>query len=133
MAKAPAKRSDRSAPSRTPLAEWIVGGLGLAAVLGVLAVLLWEALAGPATPPRLDVRAGEVTQSGPAWLQQVEIVNAGDTTAAAVEIEGTAGNETARVVIDYVPAHGRASAGLQFSRDPRATGLRVRTLGYQEP
>ena len=129
----PVKSPDRSSPSRTPPAEWIIGGLGLLIVLGTLAVLLSEVFAGRPSPPRLSVQPAALTPTAAGWLQQVEVRNDGDTTAAAVTIEGVSGDQTAQVTLDYVPAHARVSAGLQFPSDPRGAGVALHATGYQEP
>ncbi len=129
----PGPARDRSHASRTPLAEWIVGGLGLLAVAAMLAVLLLETAAGPPTPPRLSLDAGSATRGPSGWVLPVTARNAGGRTAAAVDIQGVLGEETATATLDYVPAQGSAEAGLIFAADPRGRPVSLRVAGYAEP
>ena len=116
---------------KPPLLEWIMGGLGLLLTLAVLAVILREALA-PGGPPVLEPRLHAVHGGPGAWQAEVEVRNTGPATAAAVEIEGVLGDETASATLDYVPAGGRERLTLGFDADPRA-GLTLHTKGFTEP
>ena len=116
---------------KPPLLEWIMGGLGLLLTLAVLAVILREAMA-PGGPPVLEPRLHAVHGGPGAWQAEVEVRNTGSATAAAVEIEGVLGDETAVVTLDYVPAGGRERIVLGFAADPRA-GLQLHTRGWTEP
>lgn len=121
----------KPAPAPAPaLLEWIMGGLGLLIVLAVLAVIGFEA-AGPREPARLEARLGEVRPAGSVWLAEVEVRNLGGETAAAVEVEGRLGDETAAATLDYVPAHGRQTVTLAFPADPHAAEVSV--SGWSEP
>lgn len=117
--------------TRPPVLEWIMGGLGLALTVAVLAVILREA-AAPAGPAVLEPGLRAVHGGPGAWRAEVEVRNTGSTTAAAVEIEGALGDETAAATIDYVPAGGRERVVLGFEGDPRA-GLRLHARGWSEP
>lgn len=121
---------DRSHPSRTPLAEWSVGGLGLLAVAAMLAVLMTEAVAGGREPPLLTIAAGRAEQTAAGWRLPVQVRNGGDRTASGVQIEGDLGEETAQATLEHVPAQGSADAGLMFAADPRGR-VRLRVTGYK--
>lgn len=129
----PGPARDRSHPSRTPLAEWIVGGLGLLGVVAMLAVLLLEIAVGERAPPALSISTGQATPSPTGWVLPVTVRNTGDRTAAGVEVEGALGEQTATATLDYVPAQGSAEAGLIFAADPRGQAVRLRVSGYAEP
>lgn len=129
MAKKPAPKA--KAEARPPVLEWIMGGLGLLIVLGVLGVILSEAF-GPSEPAAIEARLVEARPSATGWLAEIEVENTGDETAAQVEIEGRLGTETASAVLDYVPAGGRERLALGFDADPRA-GLTLHTKGFTEP
>ena len=116
---------------KPPLLEWIMGGLGLLLTLAVLAVILREAMA-PGGPPVLEPRLHAVHGGPGAWQAEVEVRNTGPATAAAVEIEGRLGDETASATLDYVPAGGKETATLGFAADPRA-GLTLQVRGWTEP
>ena len=116
---------------KPPLLEWIMGGLGLLLTLAVLAVILREAMA-PGGPPVLEPRLHAVHGGPGAWQAEVEVRNTGPATAAAVEIEGVLGDETATATLDYVPAGGEAEGDGLLAADPRA-GLELQVRGWIEP
>ena len=122
----------KSAPhTRPPRLEWVMGGLGLVLTLAVLAVILREAMA-PGGPPVLEPSLHAVHGGPGAWRAEVEVRNTGAATAAAVEVEGRLGEETASATLDYVPAGGKETATLGFAADPRA-GLELQVRGWTEP
>ena len=122
----------KSAPhTRPPRLEWVMGGLGLVLTLAVLAVILREAMA-PGGPPVLEPSLHAVHGGPGAWRAEVEVRNTGPATAAAVEIEGRLGDETAAATLDYVPAGGKETVTLGFAADPRA-GLQLHARGWTEP
>lgn len=99
--------------------------------LAVIGVVLWEALQ-PASPPALYARIVETRSNGTGYLAEVEIINAGADTAAAVDLRGRLRESPpSTATVDYVPGHGRAKAWLRFDRDPR--GATVEVLGWSEP
>lgn len=85
-----------------------------------------------ARPPDLIVEAEAVRRGAGGWVLDVTVANRGDLTAAAVEVEGVSGGETANATLDYVPGHGSKAAALVFTGDerPRAT---LRVLGWSSP
>ncbi|HEY0599124.1 hypothetical protein [Brevundimonas sp.] len=124
--------SKKPAPhTQPPVLEWIMGGLGLLLTLAVLAVFLREAM-GPGGPPVIEPRLHAVHGGPGHWRAEVEVRNTGSATAAAVEIEGVLGDETASATLDYVPAGGTETVVLGFEADPRA-GLQLQTRGWTEP
>ncbi|MFJ6025746.1 hypothetical protein ACIQC9_14235 [Brevundimonas sp. NPDC092305] len=129
MARKPAAKPD-SQPG-PPVLQWLMSGLGLLLTLAVLVLILKEAFA-PIEPAALTVRLENARPVADGWIAEVEVENTGDTTAAAVEIEGRLGAETAAISLDYVPAGGSETVLLGFSADPRS-GLSLRTLGWSEP
>lgn len=84
------------------------------------------------SPPDLSVRAEVVRPVRSGWAVEVKVTNAGDLTAAAVEIEGEVDGERSRATIDYVPGRGEQAATLIFSgkQKPQA---RVRVSGWSDP
>lgn len=122
----------KAAPhTRPPVLEWIMGGLGLLLTLAILAIILREGLSAGG-PPVIEPRL-EAVHGGPGqWRAEVEVRNTGPATAAAVEIEGRLGDETAAATLDYVPAGGRETVTLGFTADPRV-GLELHARGWTEP
>ena len=104
-----------------------LGGLVTAAVIGVV---IWEA-AQPASSPALSVYIETIEETTAGHVAVVKVVNDGDDTASAVEIEGVLGDETATATVDYVPGQGRARAFLRFDQNPRQVALAVK--GWSAP
>jgi uncharacterized protein (TIGR02588 family) len=125
-----AARRKPGPPPAPALLEWAMGGLGGLLVLAALAVIGIEAF-GAREPARLEARPTEARPAGARWLAEVEVRNLGGETAAAVEVEGRLGDQTARATIDYVPAHGEERVTLAFPADPRAAEVSV--SGWSEP
>ncbi|HYC67251.1 hypothetical protein [Brevundimonas sp.] len=125
----PSKKPARD--SKPPVLEWIMGGLGLLLTLAVLAVILREAM-GPGGPPVIEPRLHAVHGGPGQWRAEIQVRNTGQSTAAAVGIEGVLGAETASATIDYVPAGGEETVTLGFRSDPRA-GLELHARGWTEP
>ncbi|HYC74861.1 hypothetical protein [Brevundimonas sp.] len=124
--------SRKPAPDpKPPLLEWIMGGLGLLLTLTVLVIILREAMA-PGGPPVIEPQLHAVHGGPGAWRAEIAVRNTGAATAAAVEIEGVLGDETATATLDYLPGEGRETVTLGFEADPRA-GLQLRARGWTEP
>ena len=130
MAPRPKTRTAAGTADR-PVLQWLMAAVGGGVTLAVIGVVLWEALQ-PASPPTLYARIVETRSNGSGYLAEVEIVNAGADTAAAVDLRGRLGESPpSTATVDYVPGHGRATAWLRFDRDPR--GATVEVLGWSEP
>lgn len=127
-----AARKKPGPPPAPALLEWIMGGLGLLIVLAVLAVIVAEAL-GPRDPAAPEARLVSARPAAAGWLAEVEVRNPGDATAAAVEVEGRLGPDTARATLDYLPAHGRETVFLAFPSDPRGGAAELTVKGWAEP
>ncbi len=126
-----AARKKPGPPKAPALLEWAMGGLGLLIVLAVLAVVVVEA-SGPRLPASPEARLQSARPAAGRWLAEVEVRNTGDRTAAAVEVEGRLGSETATATLDYVPAHGRETVVLTFDADPRGA-VELSVPGWSEP
>lgn len=118
----------------SPALEWLAAALGLALLLAVAVVIGREAMTvADKELPAIEVRVVQVAQSGAGYAVEFEATNRGGGTAAAVVIEGKAGDETSTATLDYVAGHASAKGGLFFTRDPRHAPLQVRALGFQTP
>ncbi|HEX8302014.1 hypothetical protein [Sphingomonas sp.] len=124
----------RKGVANTPPLEWIAAAVGLALILLVGGMIAREALdRQEAALPAIQVRPLRVEIGRAGFVVEFEAVNLSGGTAAAVAIEGKAGDETSTATLDYVPGHGRVKGGLFFSKqDPRA-GLGLRATGFQTP
>lgn len=114
-----------------PLAQWVMAAIGGTVTLAVIAMVLWEALQPP-SPPLLHARIVEARPTAGGYLAEVEVMNDGADTAAAVDVVGRSGNATpSTATADYVPGRGRATVWLRFDHDPRSATVEV--LGWSEP
>lgn len=105
----------------------VLGGMVTAAVI---AVVIWEAVQ-PASPPTLGAVIVGIHRTAAGQVAVVKVVNTGDDTASAVDIEGVLGKETATATLDYVPSHGHAKAYLRFDGDARLARISVK--GWSAP
>jgi uncharacterized protein (TIGR02588 family) len=112
--------------------------MGLAMTLAALGYSLWEGVTHQAGPPELTAEAGAVIATPGGFVTPVTVRNAGDETAASVEVRGellSPGRppEERRVTFAYVPGGGKATGGLVFAHDPRVGRLTLSIEGYEEP
>lgn len=120
----------KPAISTRPLLQWGMALLGAVITLTAIGIVVWEALQ-PTAPPALSARIVAVDVTAAGQVATVRVQNDGDDTAAAVDIEGVLGDQTATASLDYVPGHGHAKAYLRFDADPRAAAVSVK--GWSAP
>lgn len=120
----------KSAATSRPLLQWGMALLGAVITLTAIGIVVWEALQ-PTAPPALSARIVAVDVTAAGQVATVRVQNDGDDTAAAVDIEGVLGEQTATASLDYVPGHGHAKAYLRFDADPRAAAVSVK--GWSAP
>ena len=126
-----AKSSSRKDP--IPLLEWVAAALGLLVFLGLIAVLLREAAtSGSDDVPLLSAQVESVTPVAGGHVARIVVANASGQTAAAVQVEGKLGEQTAQATFDYVPGHSKSRGGLMFKGDPRS-GIELAVTGYELP
>ncbi|HSJ31470.1 MAG TPA: hypothetical protein VK933_08555 [Longimicrobiales bacterium] len=135
MAKA--KQSSGS-PSDAPLIEWAAAIISTALVLAMLAYTLYHGVSNSSEPPLITVRADSVIDTPGGYLIMFSATNAGDETAAAVQISGALMRDTVSVeessaTLDYVPSQAVRSGGIMFSKDPRMYRLELRATGFSRP
>src|SRR5688572_16293158 len=138
LAQARSTSQEQQEKDAIPIWEWIVAGVGLVLVAGVIGFLIYEAFTGKRLPPDVKLSVESVVQTRNGFLVKITAVNEGGQTAEGVDIEGelrtgTESVERSRTTIDYLPPRSEKRLGLFFTRDPRQLDLRVRSLGYEEP
>lgn len=136
MAKKPTPA--KSTLARTPVLEWATAALGLVLILGAIAVIVADGLAGDGSPPMIVVDRSEVVRTPGGWLVQFEARNLSHATAAEVQVTGVlrrsgAEPEERSVTLDYLPGGGRREGALLFSADPAAASLELAAEGYRAP
>ena len=123
----------------TPLLEWISAAIGAAITLALLGFIAWEAAVGTrAAPAAVTLEASALHRTPAGFTVQVTARNRTDSTAAAVQIEGTLGKggaevEKSEATLSYVPGQSERKAALVFTKDPRRHDLSLRVTGYEAP
>ncbi|MBA4001313.1 hypothetical protein [Brevundimonas sp.] len=124
-----AESSQSSSPEH-PVLQWIMAGLGLVLTLAAAGVIVHAAVQPP-SPPDLTAQVTATRPAAAGFIAQIEIRNLGRDTAAAVQVEGRSGGETASTTVDYVPGKGRTAVALAFPGAPAPVEARV--TGWSEP
>ena len=125
------KNREKSVREKLSWLQCVCALLGLVVTVAAIAVLARSAFADH-RPPDLTVLPEALRPVEAGWALEVKVLNKGDMTAAAVEIEGEADGEKSGARLDYVPGRGEKRATLVFSSEekPRA---RVRVTGWSDP
>lgn len=136
MAKAKQKSSGSSSDAQ-PI-EWAAAIIGTVLVIAMLAYTFYQAVSNSSRPPLITVQADSVIDTPGGYLVMFSATNAGDETAAAVQISGALMRDTVSVeegdaTIDYVPSHAVRRGGMMFSKDPRMYRLQLRATGFSRP
>ena len=123
---------------RTPVLEWIAGGLGVALVIVIVAVLAREALSADRSAADLTVAALSVQRQTGGFLVKVRASNQSGKAAAQVKVTGQhtppqGAAETADATFDYVPSGSSRDGGLIFPTDPRTGTLTLSVESYVDP
>ncbi len=121
-----------------PLISWITASVGLLLVLGVIIFLLTKAAAKGPTVPKIHVQASTVFKDAGKHLMIISVTNNGNTTAAALVIEGELKNgtqsvEKSTVTLNYVPAGSTRKAGIYFINDPKNFVLILTPKSFEQP
>lgn len=118
--------------------EWLTGLFATLVVLAMTGWILWEAMNTDDRPPELSAQVLDITPLATGWRIMIQVSNASDTTAAAVEVkaalyDGDTSIEETNVTFDYVAAGSTTKGGLIFSSDPARYRLQVHPAGFTEP
>lgn len=125
-------RQPERKPSRfDAVLEWTVAGLGLAFIVGSVALVGKGAL-DPASPAAPEVRETGRRLTPQGLIIEVEVLNRGEETAAAVEIQAIAGSRTATATIDYLPGRSRRPAALALPPDTTEP-VQLSATGWSAP
>lgn len=119
--------------NRTPHpAEWIIGAASALGVVALIGYLAFTALAESDGPPVFEPTVDRIFAAGGVWHARVTLRNSGDSTAADVVLEGTAGDgEASEITFDYVPAGSTRQGALLFDAEP--SGLELAVRSYTDP
>jgi uncharacterized protein (TIGR02588 family) len=135
MARSKAKSN---ASSHAPPIEWAVAIISTVLVIAMLTYTLYHGVSNSSRPPVITVQADSVIDTPGGFLVMFSAMNAGDETAAAVQISGELMRDSVAVeesdaTIDYVPSQAVRRGGIMFSKDPRMYRLELRATGFSRP
>ena len=129
-----ARQRKTSARDPVPALEWAAAAIGLLLLVGLCFVLLREVGGGnDRDVPILSAKIERVTRTPTGFVADILVSNRSRQTAAAVQVEGTLGDEEASATLDYVPGRSQSRGGLIFAGDPRAGAVELRVVGYELP
>jgi len=123
----------RASSLDAPLLEWATGALGALVLAVMLGVLVNAGLSDADAPPDVRTRVERILPVTDGYVVELIAENAGDQTAADVEIIAKLGADEARARFDYLPPHSERRGGVFFRNDPRAGDLTLRADGYADP
>lgn len=132
------KAAPQTSDPRTPLIEWLLGGVGVVLVLACVAFLVYEGMINCEQPGAITTSVTDVTAAGTDYVVTFEIHNGGSQTLSNLHLsarlfDGEREVEHATAVIDYLPGRSSEAGGFYFRRDPRELRLEIRPEGFQRP
>jgi uncharacterized protein (TIGR02588 family) len=123
--------------SATPI-ELTLGGLGVAAVAGIIGYLLLAGEQHESIQPHLRVELAPAQAGGSGWVVPFTLSNGTDAPAQQVFVEarlersdGT--THQSLVLVDFLGGRSSAEGGFVFPQDPGAGLLTTRVLGFTRP
>jgi uncharacterized protein (TIGR02588 family) len=127
-----------SHPGQSSALEWTFAAIGLLVVSVAIGFLIYRGATKGDTPPQIKIEVESIAQTGEIYLVSFRVSNTGNTTAAALMIEGELKNgekseETSDISLAYLPAHSVRRGGLFFTKNPNEYRLEIRAKGYEQP
>ncbi len=117
--------------------EWVVFGVGLLLVCGVLGFLAYDGATTGGAPAEFRIETGRPERRGDGFHVPLRLTNVGGETAEGVHVEvvlEAAGRaERGEFVVAFLPRGGTREASVTFHTDPAGGSLRARVLGYEKP
>ena len=114
--------NNRRSRNDRPLVEWIVGGLACAAIAGLIGFLVFQALAGNASPPRLSVTVEAIERDGIGAVVRIAVRNHGDRAAAGVAVHAADGGTETGAACRQAKGRGMRHGPCKRSSSPPLAG-----------
>ena len=118
--------------------EWVVLGISVAAVLGLVGFLVIDGITDEGRPPQpvVDVRPGEAYDTSGGWILPATAMNRGDVAAEALALRATAtvngSEEESEITIDFLPAGSEVEVSFGFTAEPDGE-VTVTVVGFRLP
>ncbi len=110
--------------------EWVVFILSAMLIVTVVGYLINDAISDANLPPDLRITLGQPIPSAHGFVVPINVVNKGDQTAQAVELEVPAGAEQATLTYDFLSSGETRDGWVGFSQKP-GRELKARVVGYR--
>lgn len=113
--------------------EWVVFGVSLLLIVGVVGYLIADGVKDEGRPPDLRITLGKPQKSAHGFVVPVTVTNLGDKTAEAVELEVRSSSasqpETANLTYEFL-ASGEVRQGWVGFLDSPSETMVARVVGY---
>ena len=118
--------------------EWVVLGVSVTAVAGLVGFLVIDGLTDAGRPPEpvITLQTEEAYDIGEGWILPAMATNEGDAAAEALALRATATvdgvEEDSEVTVDYLPAGTDVEFSFGFSGEPDGD-VTVSIVGFRLP
>ncbi|MDQ3691767.1 MAG: hypothetical protein M3406_17380 [Chloroflexota bacterium] len=118
--------------------EWVVLGVSVAAVVGLVGFLLVDGITDQGRPPepRVELMAEAAYEVPGAWIIPATVLNDGDEAAEALALRATAtvdgAEEESEVSVDYLAPGTSVDVSFGFSGPPEDE-VTVQVVGFRLP
>ena len=132
--------TDASRSDGRSIAEWTTLGISLAILLTVVGLVTYLYVRNDDQPATITVSTSldEIRQDGGIYYLPVDVMNEGDETAEAVQIQaeldtGSGVPETAQLSIQFLAGGEKVQGTIIFSNNPEQGELSIRPVSYNKP
>jgi uncharacterized protein (TIGR02588 family) len=118
--------------------EWVVLGVSVAAVIGLVGFLVIDGFTDEGRPPQpvVEVRTADAYDAPSGWILPAIARNDGDVAAESLVLRATAtvagAEEESEVSIDFLPSGSEVEVSFGFSATPDG-GVTVTVVGFRLP
>ena len=118
--------------------EWVVLGISVAAVLGLVGFLVIDGITDEGRPPQpvVEVAPGDAYVIAGGWILPAIALNGGDVAAESLALRATAtvdgSEEESDVTIDFLPPGSEVEVSFGFTGQPDGE-VTVTVVGFRLP
>ena len=118
--------------------EWVVLGVSVVAVVGLVGFLTIDGITDEGRPPepRAELLAQAAYEFAGGWIIPATVTNGGDEAAEALALRATAtidgAEEESEISIDYLPPGSDVDVSFGFSAPPEGE-VTVQVVGFRLP
>ncbi len=118
--------------------EWMVLGVSVVAVVGLVGFLIFDGITDEGRPPepRTELLAQAAYEFAGGWIIPATVTNDGDEAAEALALRATASidgaEEESEISIDYLPPGSDVDVSFGFSGPPEGE-VTVQVVGFRLP